>query len=158
MLKSSWALDQVISQWSFSSQPLGDFACFWKREYSHFPSLIPGSVVVLFVSILPVQLFPVVELAVCAACLWLRCTLLFWFGFVLNFLSSLLSLGCGTMPVWTVVSLVALCFHLPSAVLGKLQSAFLESTICRSEVFFFFINLLFGVNHPKSKLSSWAGA
>lgn len=69
MLKSSWALDQVISQWSFSSQPLGDFACFWKREYSHFPSLIPGSVVVLFVSILPVQLFPVVELAVCAACL-----------------------------------------------------------------------------------------
>lgn len=143
MLKTSWALDQVISQWSFSSQPLTDFACFWKWEYSHFPTWLCSTTLV---SILPVQLFPMVELAVCADCLWFQCTLLFCYGFVLNFLSSLLSLGYGNMPVWTVVSLVALCLQLSSEVLGKLHSAFLESTIYRSD--FFFITYCFELTIP----------
>lgn len=98
-----------------------------------FQALNPWLCSTTCVSILPVQLFPMVELAVCADCLWLQCTLLFCFVFVPNFLPSLLSLGYGSMPVWTVVSLVALCFQLSSAVLGKLQSAFLESTIYRSD-------------------------
>lgn len=111
---------------TFSSQLLTNFTCLWKQEYSHFPSIIPGSLVLLFCpyflwSCFQWQSWQFVQIVFDSG------VHLFCSGFVLNFPSSVLSWGCGSMPVWAVVSLVArpyLCFQLSSAVLGKLQSAF----------------------------------
>lgn len=145
MLKTSWALDQVISQWSFSSHK---FYLLLEGRTFTFSKLNSWLYNTTPVSVLPLQLFPVVEQAVCADCLWFWCTLLFCFGFVLHFLCSPLSLGyvgACQFEVW-FLWLVSVFSYLQQC-LANCRVLFLENAISRSD---FFHNLVFWVNRPKS--------
>lgn len=126
MLKSSWTMDQVFSQWSFTSQLLTGFTCLWKQEHLRFPSITAGSEVLLLCpyflyTYFQQQSWQLVQI-------FFDSIVHFCFVLVLCLIFSPVCLpwhrGACQFELCLLLFLVPSCFRLPSTAFGKLESAF----------------------------------
>lgn len=128
-------MDQVFSQWSFPSQLLTRYTCFWKQEHLHFPSITAGSEVLL---LRPYFLCPYFQQQSWQLVqIFFDSTVHFWFGFVFNSLLFVFS-GIGehaslNCAFFCFLFLAVFCYLQQPLAIWRVP---LENTIYISDQFF----------------------